>query len=57
VDEQYVRNNKMTINRLAETDDHAFTIADKTAIKVLGKAHIEITIGNKIFDHSLISNL
>jgi len=59
VDEQYVRNNKMTINRLAETNDHAFTIADKSTIKVLGKAHIELTIGNEIFDHSfhVISNL
>jgi len=59
VDEKYVRDNKMTINHLTETDDHAFTIADKTTIKVLGKAHIELTIGNEIFDHSfqVISNL
>jgi len=42
----------MTINRLAETDDHAFTIADKSTIKVLGKAYIEVTIGNEIFEHS-----
>jgi len=28
VDKKYVRNNKMTINRLSETDDQAFTIAD-----------------------------
>jgi len=49
----------MTINRIAETDDHAFTIADKTTIKVLGKAHIKLTTGNEIFDHSfhVISNL
>jgi len=59
VNEQYVRDNKMTINCLAETDDLAFTIADKSTIKVLGKAHIELTIGNEIFDHSfhVISNL
>jgi len=59
IDEKYVRDNKMTINRLAGTDDHAFTIADKSTIKVLGKAHIELTIGNEIFDHSfhMISNL
>jgi len=59
VDEQYVRDNKMTINRIAETADHAFTIADKSTIKVLGNAHIELTIGNEIFDHSfyVISNL
>jgi len=49
----------MTINRWAETDDHAFTIADKLTIKVLGKAHIELTIENEIFDHSfhVISNI
>jgi len=41
VNEQYVKDNKMTINRLAETDDHAFNIADKTTIKVIGKAHIQ----------------
>jgi len=59
VNEQYLRDNKMTINRLNETDDHDFTIADKTTIRVLGKAHIELTIGNEIFDHSfhVISNL
>jgi len=42
----------MTINHLAETDDHAFNIADKLNIKVLGKAHIKLTIANGIFDHS-----
>jgi len=59
VDEQYVRDNKMTISHIADTDDHAFTIADKSTIKVLGKAHIKLTIGNEIFDHSfhVISNL
>jgi len=52
VDEQYVIHNKMEITRLSPNNDHAFTIADKSTIKVLGKAHIELTIGNEIFDHS-----
>jgi len=59
IDEQYVRNNKMKIDELTDGDDHAFTIADKSTIRVLGKAHIQLTIGNEIFEHSfhVISNL
>jgi len=38
IDEQYVRNNNMKINQLTDEDDHAFTIADNSTIKVLGKA-------------------
>jgi len=59
VDENYVVQHKIKINKLSPNDDHAFTIADKSTIKVLGKAHIELTIGNEIFDHSfhVISNL
>jgi len=52
VDEQYVVQHKMKITRLSLNDHHAFTIADKSTIKVLGKAHIELTIGNEIFEHS-----
>jgi len=56
---QYVVQNKIKISRLSPTDDHAFTIADKSTIKVLGKAHIKLTIGNEIFEHSfnVISNV
>jgi len=59
VDEQYVIHNKMKITRLFPNDDHAFTIADKSTIKVLEKAQIELTIRNEIFEHSfhVISNL
>jgi len=52
VDEQYVLQHKMKITRLSPSDDHTFTIADKSTIKVLGKVHIELTIGNEIFDNS-----
>jgi len=49
----------MKITRLSPNDDHAFTIADKSTIKVLKKAHIKLRIGNEVFDHSfhVISNL
>jgi len=59
VDEQYLVQNKMQIKKLSPNDDHAFTIAEKSTIKVLGKAHIKLTIGSEIFEHSfhVISNL
>jgi len=59
VDEQYVNQHKMKITKLSPNNDHAFTIADKSPIKVLGKTHIELTIRNEIFKHSfyVISNL
>jgi len=49
----------MKITRLFPNNDYAFTIADKSTIKVFGKGHIELTIGNEIFEHSfhVISNL
>jgi len=49
----------MKITRLSSNDDHAFTIADKSTIKMLGKAHIEYTKGSEIFKHSfpVFSNL
>jgi len=49
----------MKLNQLTDGDDHAFTIADKSTIKVLGKAKIQLTIGNEIFEHSfhIILNL
>jgi len=59
VDEQYVIQHKMKITRLLPNDDHAFIIADNSTIKVIGKALIDLTIGNEIFEHSfhVISNL
>jgi len=57
--EQYVVQHKIKITSLSPNDDYAFTIADKSTIKVLGKTQIDLTIGNEIFEHSfhVISNL
>jgi len=44
---------------LCHAFDHAFTIADKSTVRVLGKANINLTIGTELFEHSfhVVSNL
>jgi len=37
---------------MSPTNNHAFTIANKSTIRVLGKANINLTIGTEIFEHS-----
>jgi len=46
----------MKITSLSPNDDHAFTIADKSTNKVLGKTQIDQTIENEMFEHSFYVN-
>jgi len=59
VDEQYVIQNNMQISRLSSTDDHPFTIVDKSTLKVFGKANNNFYnwTGNISKSFHVISNL